>query len=110
MSIINVLSVPERTVMLTSHGLLIDRYVRHHGILQFLHIYKTKKDLRKPTFLWGDEVEYFIVAMDHVAKTAFLSLRAKDLLDGAEHLDVEQVTSWRPEYASYMVEGTPGKP
>ena len=53
-----------------------------------------------------------MVKFDHVNKTAKLSLRAQKLLpilrkpedDGVKDLD----SLWRPEYAAYMIEGTPG--
>ena len=69
-------------------------------------------------------MEYIIVKLDHKAKKAKLSLKAKELLDvliqpeedmklevektGASNIDLPSL--WRPEYASYMVEGTPGNP
>ena len=70
---------------------------------------------------WGDEVEYIIVKLDHENKKARVSLRAATLLDQLtkpeenmkkmENPDMKLLPSlWRPEYASYMVEGTPGYP
>ena len=72
---------------------------------------------------WGDEVEYIIVKLDHEAKKARVSLRADTLLSqlteaeenmkkivetGGEADHIKLPSLWRPEYASYMVEGTPG--
>ena len=73
---------------------------------------------------WGDEVEYIIVKMDHAEKKARVSLRAAPLLDLLTQpeekmkkmletngeTDIKLPSLWRPEYASYMVEGTPGYP
>ena len=77
---------------------------------------------------WGDEVEYIIVKLDHEQKKARVSLRAATLLDlltkpeedmkrraeesqgQGEPAEVKLPSLWRPEYASYMVEGTPGYP
>ena len=73
---------------------------------------------------WGDEVEYIIVKLDHNTKQAKVSLRAETLLkrltapeeEMKAELETKGETSiklpslWRPEYASYMVEGTPGFP
>ena len=51
--------------------------------------------------------------LDHKAKKARVSMRAKELLDQLtvpEREGQKGLTAlWRPEYASYMVEGTPGK-
>lgn len=32
-------------------------YVRHHGLLQFLHIWNSIKDISDDKLRWGDEVE-----------------------------------------------------
>lgn len=62
--------------------------------------------------------------LDHEAKVARLSLRAKELLEqlgrpeeemlrqvrSEGRSDIKLASLWRPEYASYMVEGTPGVP
>lgn len=73
---------------------------------------------------WGDEVEYIIVKLDHEGRRARVSLKAEELLarltEAEERMkaevaetgtsNVELPSLWRPEYASYMVEGTPGQP
>ncbi|KAB0366706.1 hypothetical protein FD754_010862 [Muntiacus muntjak] len=61
-------------------------HVRRHGILQFLHIYHAVKDRHKDVLKWGDE---------------------RDL---EPCLLRSHPTLWRPEYGSYMIEGTPGQP
>ncbi|EDO46274.1 predicted protein, partial [Nematostella vectensis] len=89
-------------------------HVRKHGIIQFLHIYNKLKTRQNDVLKWGDEIEYTLVKFDHENKKAYLHLKA------IEYLDILQVeentnpgknpTAWRPEYAGYMIEGTPGKP
>jgi len=99
-------------------------HVRRHGVDQFIRLYNRLKDDRGRHLKWGDEVEYIIVNLDHQEKKARVSLRAKELLDQLiepeEQMkdelqrtgksEVELSSLWRPEYASYMVEGTPGAP
>ncbi|EEB12269.1 glutamate--cysteine ligase, putative [Pediculus humanus corporis] len=89
-------------------------HVREHGITQFINLYHKLKDRQGDFLKWGDEVEYMIVKFDHERKTARLSLRAQEILpilQEPEKNDPESVKSlWRPEYAAYMIEGTPGKP
>lgn len=99
-------------------------HVRKYGVDQFIRLYNRLKNEMGRKLKWGDEVEYIIVKMDHKAKKARVSLRAKELLDqltvAEEQMkeevartgssDVELSSLWRPEYASYMVEGTPGHP
>ncbi len=62
--------------------------------------------------LWGDEVEYNVIRVDDATKTVRVALRAKELLaklQEPENSGQKDLPSlWRPEYASYMVEGTPG--
>lgn len=89
-------------------------HVRKHGILQFLHIYNRLKDRENDCLKWGDEVEYTLIKLDHENKKVYTDLRAKEMLDV---LTLEELrnpktnkTAWRPEYAGYMVEGTPGQP
>jgi len=89
-------------------------YVKQHGILQFLAIYSHTKDRTGDCLKFGDEIEYTLLVLDDEHKTVHLSLRGAELLEILMH-DEEQgkpdLTSlWRPEYATYMIEGTPGKP
>jgi len=99
-------------------------HVRHHGVNQFIRLSNRLKDEKGRVLKWGDEVEYIIVKLDHKEKKARLSLRADELLkqlaepenammaEVAEKgsSDIELHSHWCPEYASYMVEGTPGIP
>ncbi|XP_065843701.1 glutamate--cysteine ligase catalytic subunit-like isoform X2 [Oscarella lobularis] len=89
-------------------------HVKKSGIRQFLSIYRRLKDRQKDHLKWGDEIEYTLVHFDHERKTARL------YLDGPKYLETLQEeekrspdshpTTWRPEYGSYMLESTPGKP
>ncbi|XP_036724970.1 glutamate--cysteine ligase catalytic subunit isoform X3 [Balaenoptera musculus] len=89
-------------------------HVRLHGILQFLHIYHAVKDRHKDVLKWGDEVEYMLVSFDHENKKAQLVLSGEELLETlqekGERTNPNHPTLWRPEYGSYMIEGTPGQP
>ena len=56
-----------------------------------------------------------VMKFDHAKKTVRLSLKAKELLTELQKPEVEGGEAarplkslWRPEYASYMIEGTPG--
>jgi len=99
-------------------------HVRKYGVEQFIRLYNRLKDEKGRTLKWGDEVEYIIVKLDDKAKAARVSLRADELLkqlvqpeermkkeeklNGSSSVELRSL--WRPEYASYMVEGTPGGP
>ncbi|CAB4493439.1 uncharacterized protein OCT59_000526 [Rhizophagus irregularis] len=95
-------------------------YIRHHGIKQFLWIYHKLKDKQNDCLLWGDEVEYMVIAFDEENKNAKLSLRLYEILNELQkeeeaalknpNSDKMVKTSWKPEYGAYMLEGTPGVP
>ncbi|MBN3309500.1 GSH1 ligase, partial [Amia calva] len=89
-------------------------HVRQHGIIQFLNIYNKVKDRQRDVLKWGDEVEYMLVAMDEKNEKVRLVLTGADVLqtlqDKGEKTNPNHPTLWRPEYGSYMIEGTPGQP
>lgn len=88
--------------------------IRKKGVEQFLNIHKKLRDRKNDSLKWGDEVEFIIVKFDHVNKKCCLLLRAHELLPTLQapenRNDKNLVTMWRPEYADYMIEGTPGAP
>lgn len=89
-------------------------YVRDHGIEQLLAIYHKVKDRKNDSFKWGDEVEYILLAVDDEGQKTRLCLRGAEILhvlQEPERIDPSTAeTLWRPEYGSFMVEGTPGQP
>ncbi|KAJ3032037.1 UNVERIFIED_CONTAM: hypothetical protein HDU68_008070 [Siphonaria sp. JEL0065] len=92
-------------------------HVRTHGIAQFLHLWGTVKGRRRDKLLWGDEIEYVVVAFDDSARTVRASAAAYDALVELEHREHEAQEnntpiswSFKPEYARYMLEGTPAGP
>lgn len=90
--------------------------VKRDGIEQFLSVYHAAKDFKNHELKWGDEVEYQLVYLDRISRKATLSLRAPQLLEQLqkeEHAQPEGSSVpvlWRPEYANWMIEGTPGIP
>mmetsp|Transcript_3846 Transcript_3846/g.5370 ORF Transcript_3846/g.5370 Transcript_3846/m.5370 type:complete len:675 (-) Transcript_3846:30-2054(-) len=106
-------------------------FVRQHGIKQFLNIFHTLKERTRDKLRWGDEIEYIVVHLDEKNEKVFLSLRGHEIIDKLaqeEHRQLHEIEEakksgapnglptlnlsslWRPEYAKYMVEGTPGGP
>uniref|UniRef100_A0A4W5QZQ0 Glutamate--cysteine ligase n=1 Tax=Hucho hucho TaxID=62062 RepID=A0A4W5QZQ0_9TELE len=89
-------------------------HVRKHGIVQFLNIYNKVKERQKDVLLWGDEVEYMLIEMDDTNGKVRLVLNGGEVLetlqDKGEKTNPNHPTLWRPEYGSYMIEGTPGQP
>jgi len=93
------------------------RYVRQHGVLQFINKFNEVKDITNDELLWGDEIEYSLVALDHATRTPRISLRATEVREALSAKEAlrpvkSQVEgcAWMPEYGSWMVEGTPRTP
>uniref|UniRef100_A0A3Q3IDH6 Glutamate--cysteine ligase n=1 Tax=Monopterus albus TaxID=43700 RepID=A0A3Q3IDH6_MONAL len=89
-------------------------HIRKHGIIQFLNIYNKVKERQKDVLKWGDEVEYMLVELNDKDEKVQLCLNGGDVLeilqDQGEKINPNHPTLWRPEYGSYMIEGTPGQP
>jgi glutamate--cysteine ligase catalytic subunit len=85
--------------------------VKKHGVIQFLIQYHKLKDRKKDCLRWGDEIEYIILYFDDEKKSVKLSLRGHEVLNILSKDENENPKHlWRPEYAKYMIEGTPGSP
>ncbi|WFD43367.1 glutamate--cysteine ligase [Malassezia psittaci] len=89
-------------------------HVREHGVEQFLSLWRHFKDRSGDPMLWGDELEYMIVALDRQRHTARLSLRQSEILSclkeaTGDFRDVSKPT-FHPEFGRYMIESTPGQP
>ncbi|KAM3173028.1 hypothetical protein ACTXT7_013332 [Hymenolepis weldensis] len=91
-------------------------YVRREGIKQFIRQYHKLANASGAALCFGDEIEYTLIHVDPKTKDAKLLLIASELvpyMQWEEHkLSPETPIDvlWGPEYANYMIEGTPGKP
>jgi len=99
------------------------KYVRNHGIEQFVHMLSQVKDIQGDLLRWGDELEYAILKLDGKPddpnRKVKISLRAPELMKALkEHddhgrrqgLSEGDMCSWMPEYGRWMIEATPRKP
>jgi glutamate--cysteine ligase catalytic subunit len=88
--------------------------VRSQGIQQFIRIFNRVKDRQRDVLLWGDEIEYMLLEFDPISETVKVSLRAQELLKelkGRDDINSGRLNmNWAPEYARYMIEGTPVGP
>lgn len=90
--------------------------VKDDGVTQFLYVYRHTVGRTNDVLKWGDEIEYTLLASDAAGRRTRLLLRAAELLDilsQEEHAQPAGSTVavlWRPEYANWMIEGTPGTP
>jgi glutamate--cysteine ligase catalytic subunit len=89
-------------------------YIKAHGIEQFINVWQSKRRLSAQALLWGDEIEYVLVSYDHAHKRVRLNLSGHDVLQPLHAPELADAASapslWRPEYGSFMIEGTPGQP
>ncbi|KAE8557269.1 glutamate--cysteine ligase [Talaromyces marneffei ATCC 18224] len=101
--------------------------VRKWGIEQLLAIWNRAKGKERDVLLWGDEVEYLVVAFDDSHRKVRLSLAQADILKSlardaalykvggdmsdmkAKHED-EALPTFHPEFGRFMLEATPGRP
>lgn len=90
--------------------------VKDDGVTQFLHVYRNTVGRTNDVLKWGDEIEYTLLVSDASGRRTRLLLRAAELLEilsQEEHAQPAGSTVavlWRPEYANWMIEGTPGTP
>jgi glutamate--cysteine ligase catalytic subunit len=99
------------------------QFVRGQGIEQFIHLFLAAKGIESRFLRFGDEVEYMVLTLEGDAadpdRKTRVSLRAAQILNDVKELEAHglrhglsasDMSSWMPEYGSYMVEGCPFKP
>jgi len=99
------------------------KYVRDHGVEQFINVFFEAKDIKEDLLKYGDEVEYQLIALegtpDDPRRKPKISLRSPEVVQslhlfeahGRSHgLSEADMCAWMPEYGRWMLEGTPGKP
>ena len=100
--------------------------VREWGIEQLLNIWRTAKGKERDALLWGDEIEYLVVAFDDDDRKVRLSLCQAEVLNAlakdeelAKHGGLVpnlqpnkngSLPTFHPEFGRFMLEATPGKP
>uniref|UniRef100_A0A5K3FRA7 Glutamate--cysteine ligase n=1 Tax=Mesocestoides corti TaxID=53468 RepID=A0A5K3FRA7_MESCO len=91
-------------------------FVRRQGVRQFIRQYHKLSKATGAALYFGDEIEYTLIHVDPKTREARLLLIASELIPYLQWEENKLPTGspidvlWRPEYASYMIEGTPGKP
>ncbi|KAF9888156.1 hypothetical protein FE257_009293 [Aspergillus nanangensis] len=101
--------------------------VRKWGIEQLLANWRRARGKERDALLWGDEVEYLVVAVDEETKKARLSLAQADILKSLARDEAlwksgnspppqnkdhegEEPPTFHPEFGRFMLEATPGEP
>ena len=91
------------------------KYVREHGIQQFIHMWQKVKDINNDSLKWGDEIEYGIFSVDDGAGTIRCSMRGAEILSTLQRSEqsspVDQGNdgshqssggcNWVPEYGAW---------
>jgi len=113
MGLLNVAGAPLEWTEAKKHA----EHVRQHGVEQFLSIYNKFKGKEGSLLRWGDEVEYFVCKLDGEARQTRLPLRSPEILGALADFKARlprcncaKDIIWHPEYANWMLEGTPGQP
>ena len=91
------------------------KYVREHGVEQFLRQYKKTWRTKTPRFVWGDEIEVGIFKKDEKSGHFDLSNRAHEMREelNSEPRPVVNEIEWceyQPEYGAWMIESVPSRP
>ncbi|QKX56997.1 uncharacterized protein TRUGW13939_04105 [Talaromyces rugulosus] len=101
--------------------------VRSWGIEQLLAIWNRAKGKERDALLWGDEVEYLVVAFDEENQKVRLSLAQAEILKSLARNEAlwkvggevpgmtaeragEALPTFHPEFGRFMLEATPGRP
>jgi len=93
------------TVLLYDEAKKYHQYIKEHGILQFLNLYKKYGSGQNDgTFYWGDELEYQIVNLDNTQPR--IDLNTDDIFANLE----SDLISIQYEYGRWMVEAIPKNP
>lgn len=96
------------------------KYVRDHGVIQFINTYAKVKEDQNDDLFWGDEVEYGVLEIQgedgDPDRTVKIALRGTEFMEAlrekeARHSHATAIgCTWHQEYGSWMVEGTPARP
>jgi len=93
------------------------KYVRKHGVQQFINHYKKNEPHSRNELMYGDELEYGIFKLNPETKTVQLSLRSHEIIAKLQKKENEETEGsefgkckWVPEYGSFMVEAIPADP
>jgi glutamate--cysteine ligase catalytic subunit len=95
-------------------GLQYVRYVRLHGVVQFINTYQRQIDVSNDRLLYGDEIEYSLLRLDRGARRVRISLRSEEIREALREreldMHVTHGTAWHQEYGRWMLESTPCTP
>eukprot|EP01038_Epipyxis_sp_PR26KG_P007917 gene7917-10747_t len=91
------------------------KYIRDHGILQFLETWHRVKDIADDELKFGDEIECGIFVVDSEKKNVKLFVNAALLRQKLEEketalLHESEGVTWHPEFGAWMIESTPSRP
>ena len=81
-------------------------YIKEHGVVQFLLLYKACKNLYTEETFWGDEIEMHILNIDPVTKLPRLQLNNQYIINSVKSSQFEI----QPESGAWMIETVPRLP
>ncbi len=82
------------------------KYIKKHGIIQFLLLYKKFKDSCQSQVFWGDEIEFHLLNIDPKTKSAKLQINTDYLFNTLKSDEF----NLQPEFGSWMIETVPNNP
>lgn len=93
----------------------VSKYIRDHGVTQFLNTWRRVKDIANDELRFGDEIECGVYVVDEKLKTVRIAVKSAELrkiLEEKEELMAHQTegVTWHPEFGAWMIESTPSRP
>lgn len=91
------------------------KYIKDHGVIQFLNTWRRVKDIQGDQLKFGDEIESGVFEVDHENKTVKLSACGASLMETLKHneelsMHETEGATWHPEFGAWMIESTPSRP
>jgi glutamate--cysteine ligase catalytic subunit len=108
-------TLPERTLLGYKETKKYASHIKMQGILYLIDQYQKHKDRRDDLTMWGDEIEYMLLHVDHQENTAKLLLKPQILrtLQNKAIYSLDSVDygmTWQSELGAAQLESTPGRP
>ncbi|OMJ79404.1 hypothetical protein SteCoe_20557 [Stentor coeruleus] len=88
-------------------------YIRQHGAVQFLNLYRSHSNDKNDLFYWGYEMEYHTIYQESLNHPPKLYIKAAEnaikIINGAEN-QIQGILSCHMEYGAWMIECVPKNP
>ena len=87
-------------------------FIREHGAIQFLELYRRFQSYENPALRWGEEMEYHILELNPRTRQVHIYVQAYELIELLNKAEesIQGSFQWNPEYGSWVIEAIPSEP